>query len=61
MNFNNKTEAFNFLKEKHDNNQALTPDEEIAVNEFFTSDELADMSFVNFNIEDCFNSDPTDI
>jgi len=61
MKFDNKTEAYNFLKEKHDNNQALTLDEEIAVKEFFTNDELADMSFVNFKIEDCFNFDPTDI
>jgi hypothetical protein len=58
MKFNTKHEAYNLLKEKHESNQQLTEEESSAVNEFFTPEELADLSFVSFKIEDCFNHDP---
>jgi hypothetical protein len=61
MKFNTKDEAYNVLKNKHENNMQLTEEEASAVNEFFTQEELADMSFDHFKIEDCFNHDPTKV
>jgi hypothetical protein len=58
MKFNTKDEAYSILKSKHENNQSLTNEELIAVKEYFTEEELNDISFVNFKIEDCFNYDP---
>jgi hypothetical protein len=61
MKFLNKTEARKFLEEKHMQNNALTQEELLAVKEHFTEEELSDMSYVKYNIEDCFNFDPCDI
>ena len=59
MKFNNKNEAYNLLKSKNEANQQLTEEELLAVQEFFTEEELADLAFIAFKIEDCFNFDPT--
>jgi hypothetical protein len=61
MKFNNKTEAYDYLKEKNLSNQELTVDEVTAIKEFFSQDELNDLSFIEFKIEECFNFDPTDL
>lgn len=55
MKFNNKDEAFNFLKELQKQQRELTEEEKQAISEFFTEDELADMCFTKINIEDCFS------
>ena len=55
MKFNSKNEAYNLLKDKHESNQQLTEEESSAVSEFFTQEELADLSFISLKIEDCFN------
>jgi len=61
MKFSTKDEAYNFLKSKHEANQQPTEEELAAVHEFFTNEELADVSFVSFKIEDCFNHNPTTV
>jgi len=61
MKFNSKLEAHTFLKAKYENHMELTEEEQAAVQEFFTKEELEDLSFIKFAIEDCFNFDPTDI
>ena len=61
MKFSTKDEAYNFLKSKYETNQQLTEEELVAVHEFFTDEELADLSFVSFKIEDCFNHNPTTV
>lgn len=55
MKFLSKLEAYNFLEAKHITKDSLTNEELNAVKEFFTDDELLDISFDKIKIEDCFH------
>lgn len=58
MKFNNKLEARLFLKQKSETGSSLDAIELQAVLEFFTHEELEDMSFVEHNVSDCFKNPP---
>lgn len=54
MKFKSKEEAYNFLQVKHLEKSNLTEEEKQAVNEYFTVEQLADLSFDYINMNDCF-------
>jgi hypothetical protein len=54
MKFDSKNNAYLFLKSKKENNETLTEKELEAVKEFFTAEELVDLSFVKINMTDCY-------
>jgi len=60
MKFNSKTEARKYLEDKNIKLLSVTDEELIAIKEFFTDEELADISFTKFNVEDCFKNPQTD-
>jgi len=61
MKFLSKLEARNFLETKHITRDNLSVEEIAAVKEFFTDEELLDLSFDKIKIEDCFHHHDLDI
>jgi hypothetical protein len=55
MKFTSKQEAYNFLRTKHLEKTNLTEDEKQAVSEYFTAEQLTDLSFDHINMNDCFS------
>lgn len=53
MKFQDKLEARNFLKEKKNNNINLTEEENLALLEFFTEQEIKDSVFITWDFNSC--------